>query len=129
MARSKFPSDEIDRLMLRMPAGLRDRIATVAKTNNRSMNAEIVARLQHSLDISNLHANAGAEMPSAEGLQAALNALTILARNQEKFVRILEEDNAPVPEGRSEIALNRQKKAVEEAVRRLDVPKPDESSL
>lgn len=31
-----------------MPDGLRDRIADAAKANNRSMNAEIVARLEQS---------------------------------------------------------------------------------
>jgi len=46
MARSKFPSDEVDRIMLRLPDGMRDRIAAAAKANNRSMNAEIVAVLE-----------------------------------------------------------------------------------
>lgn len=32
-----------------MPPGMRERIADEAKANNRSMNAEIVARLQQSL--------------------------------------------------------------------------------
>jgi ABC-type multidrug transport system fused ATPase/permease subunit len=36
--------------MLRLPDGMRDRIAEVAKANGRSMNAEIVGRLQDSLD-------------------------------------------------------------------------------
>ena len=34
--------------MLRLPDGMREKIATVAKDNNRSMNAEIVARLASS---------------------------------------------------------------------------------
>lgn len=38
-----------DKFMLRFPDGMRDRIAEAAKANNRSMNAEIVARLQASL--------------------------------------------------------------------------------
>lgn len=49
MAREKFPSDEIDRIMVRFPAGMRDRIAQAAQANGRSMNSEIVARLQRSL--------------------------------------------------------------------------------
>lgn len=32
--------------MLRLPDGMRDRIADAAKANNRSMNAEIVSRLE-----------------------------------------------------------------------------------
>lgn len=38
-----------DQFGLRLPNGMRDRIAEVAEANNRSMNAEIVARLEASL--------------------------------------------------------------------------------
>lgn len=38
-----------DKFALRMPDGMRDKIAAVAEANNRSMNAEIVARLDASL--------------------------------------------------------------------------------
>lgn len=37
-----------EKFALRMPDGMRDRIAKVAEANNRSMNAEIVARLDAS---------------------------------------------------------------------------------
>jgi Arc-like DNA binding domain len=47
MAR-KFPSQELDKFILRLPDGMRDEIAAAAKANNRSMNAEIVLRLQNS---------------------------------------------------------------------------------
>lgn len=40
------PSDIADKFMLRMPDGLRDRIAYAAKANNRSMNSEIVTTLE-----------------------------------------------------------------------------------
>lgn len=46
MARPKYPSDHQDQYMLRLPGGLRDRIKRFAERNGRSMNAEIVARLQ-----------------------------------------------------------------------------------
>lgn len=39
-----------DKFMLRLPDGMRDRIAASAKENNRSMNAEIVARLGGALE-------------------------------------------------------------------------------
>ncbi len=39
-----------EKYIVRFPEGMRDRIAALAKTNNRSMNAEIVARLQQSLE-------------------------------------------------------------------------------
>ena len=46
----KYPSEVADRFMVRMPDGMRDRIAREAERNGRSMNAEIVLRLQNSLD-------------------------------------------------------------------------------
>lgn len=48
MAKTPYPSETADRFIVRLPDGMRDRIAEVAKANNRSMNAEIVARLEHS---------------------------------------------------------------------------------
>lgn len=44
----KYPSDLAERFQVRMPSGLRDRIAEAAEQSNRSMNAEIVARLESS---------------------------------------------------------------------------------
>lgn len=41
---------ESDRFMLRLPDGMRDRLKDEAAKNNRSMNAEIVHRLQMTLD-------------------------------------------------------------------------------
>lgn len=40
-----------DKIALRLPDGMRDRIAAVAERNNRSTNAEIVARLERSLEV------------------------------------------------------------------------------
>lgn len=39
---SKFPSQEMDRFNVRLPAGMRDAIAERARRNGRSMNSEIV---------------------------------------------------------------------------------------
>ncbi|MEI7296579.1 Arc family DNA-binding protein [Paraburkholderia tropica] len=44
----KPPSRTADQFVVRFPDGMRDRIAEEAKKNNRSMNAEIVARLEES---------------------------------------------------------------------------------
>ena len=48
MAKKPYPSEIADRFQVRMPDGLRDRIAAAADANNRSMNSEIVARLEAS---------------------------------------------------------------------------------
>lgn len=44
----KPPSRTADQFVVRFPDGMRDRIAEAAKRNGRSMNAEIIQRLDHS---------------------------------------------------------------------------------
>ena len=51
---TKFPSQLAERFQVRMPDGLRDRIAAAAEANNRSMNAEIVATLEQAYPESDL---------------------------------------------------------------------------
>lgn len=46
--KSAFPSDSADKVLVRMPDGMRSRLKDEAKGNNRTMNAEIVTRLQAS---------------------------------------------------------------------------------
>lgn len=46
---SKFPSQEMDRFNVRLPAGMRDAIADRAKRNGRSMNSEIVDILSNAM--------------------------------------------------------------------------------
>lgn len=50
MDKKPFPSETQERFIVRFPDGMRDRIADIAKANGRSMNAEIVARLQQSFE-------------------------------------------------------------------------------
>ncbi|WP_322997492.1 Arc family DNA-binding protein [Castellaniella sp.] len=42
------PSRDLDKVIVRLPEGMRDRLKAAAADNNRSMNAEIVARLEGS---------------------------------------------------------------------------------
>lgn len=44
------PSRDSDKYIVRFPDGMRARIAELAKANGRSMNSEIVARLQASME-------------------------------------------------------------------------------
>lgn len=48
------PVREQDKFMLRLPDGMRERIADEAKNSGRSMNSEIVARLARSLEETSL---------------------------------------------------------------------------
>lgn len=44
-----YSSRTADKFVVRMPNGMRDRIAEVARNQHRSMNSEIIARLESSL--------------------------------------------------------------------------------
>lgn len=46
----KQPSADADKFMLRLPDGLHPRLKEAAEANNRSLNAEIVTRLNASLE-------------------------------------------------------------------------------
>jgi len=48
MARPTYPSDQVDKTMVRFPEGMMDRLKAAAAENHRSMNAEIIARLEDS---------------------------------------------------------------------------------
>jgi len=49
-ARPPFPSQTADKFIIRLPKGMRDLIAEKAQSNNRTMNAEVVARLQSTFE-------------------------------------------------------------------------------
>lgn len=46
-----YPSDAADKVLVRMPDGMRQQLKEAAKANNRTMNAEIVARLLQSFEM------------------------------------------------------------------------------
>lgn len=48
--RHKYPSEEAERFQVRLPAGLRNDVRAAAVANGRSMNAEIVARIEAAAD-------------------------------------------------------------------------------
>jgi predicted house-cleaning noncanonical NTP pyrophosphatase (MazG superfamily) len=50
MSKELPPSRTAEQFVVRFPDGMRDRIAEAAKESGRSMNAEIVLRLQRSFD-------------------------------------------------------------------------------
>ncbi len=47
---SDYASRDLDKVIVRLPNGMRDQLKDAAKTQNRTMNAEIVSRLQFTLD-------------------------------------------------------------------------------
>jgi predicted DNA-binding protein len=50
MDRKPYPSETQDRFILRLPDGLRDRVAAAAEEAGRSMNAEFVRRIERSFE-------------------------------------------------------------------------------
>ncbi|MCD1645280.1 Arc family DNA-binding protein [Aurantimonas coralicida] len=50
MAKRKLAREQ-DKFMLRLPDGMRQRLAEIATANERSMNAEIIDRLRQSSDL------------------------------------------------------------------------------
>lgn len=53
MTKKPYPSDVQERFMVRLPDGMRAKIAAEAERNNRSMNSEIVARLERTFSQEN----------------------------------------------------------------------------
>ncbi|SRR5690606_27087357 len=49
MKQALYSSRTADKFVVRLPDGMRERIADVAKNHHRSMNSEIIARLEQSL--------------------------------------------------------------------------------
>ena len=45
-----YPSRKLDQFVIRMPEGMREKLAGAAARNKRSMNAEIVSNLQEWID-------------------------------------------------------------------------------
>lgn len=51
LAPVRYDSRTADKFVLRLPEGLRDQISQAAESNHRSMNGEMVARIDGSLDL------------------------------------------------------------------------------
>lgn len=64
--RSSYPSEQADKYLLRLPEGMRERLKEAAQENNRSMNAEIVARLEQSF-LTKVHADGTREVSMSRG--------------------------------------------------------------
>lgn len=79
------PGRGSDQFIIRFPEGMRDRIAMMATVNSRSMNAEIIDRLEKSM----------AEITVEAGLKSFEDHLTQMSDRmeqvQEKLERILKE--------------------------------------
>ena len=69
MSNERAPQTQ-DKFIVRLPDGMRDRIRAAAEANNRSMNAEIVARLEATLET-----GAGQPQTVSPDMRAAMQAI------------------------------------------------------
>lgn len=94
MEKKPYPSELQDRFIVRFPEGMRDQIAEAAKANNRSMNSEIVARLEASFvapsidrDVALAQGAAGAVL---KGLERVNENVALFAKRMERIEARLE---------------------------------------
>ena len=66
---------------MRLPDGMRDRIAEAAKASDRSMNAEIVARMRQSFEMDAVAAMTPSSVQASE-LKDAIAGLSLLLQEQ-----------------------------------------------
>nr|WP_328824474.1 Arc family DNA-binding protein [Pseudomonas arcuscaelestis] len=80
-----YNSRTADKFVVRLPAGMRERIGEVAKNHHRSMNSEIISRLEDSLS---LEEGEGSMLIHSDSLSASeqqmLKAFRKLANMQQK---------------------------------------------
>lgn len=69
---------------LRMPVELREKLTLVAKNNNRSVNAEIIARLESSLDAIGAKADFGKDVAVRSAIAASLADVAVLTLTQDE---------------------------------------------
>ncbi len=84
-----YPSDAAEKFIVRLPPGMREKIAESAKANGRSMNGEVIVMLERAFDVSPPDdvAMEAAELRGAvNGLKPALDEATRRADMMEKGV-------------------------------------------
>lgn len=90
MQRKPFPSETQERFIVRLPDGMRDRIAEAAKASDRSMNAEIVARMRQSFDMEGV-AGMNPSLVEAAELKQAIAGLSQLLQEQKALFDVQKE--------------------------------------
>lgn len=67
----RVPSRGSDQFNLRFPDGMRESLKEEAAKNGRSLNAEIIHRLETTLKMESFHYRTGHAFPTADQMQAA----------------------------------------------------------
>lgn len=98
----KVTSRESDKFMLRLPDGMRDSLKAEAETNKRSMNAEIVARLEESLSRNEDEARQRASETADQIVQMLIERMAAMRLDMERRIEALEAEKqkpSPSPKG------------------------------
>lgn len=91
MSNKAYPSQTQDRYIVRFPDGMRDKIQEEAKANNRSMNAEIVARLERSFEPVLQHDEPlRLRMALAGHREVTMSTMEIMLRSKERLLDLME---------------------------------------
>lgn len=85
MKENNFPSDKLDKFMLRFPDGMRDRVRVASEQNGRSMNSEIIHRLEQSF-VETINRQSG-ELSAEMARQIAKNARENLLASAKEFAQ------------------------------------------
>lgn len=125
---SEQPGRHSDQFNLRLPDGMRDRLKAEADANKRSMNAEIVARLQGSLDPSTMpvsvqdfmhkYIETYLVMQTDEMMYYVLDSFDKMGISNEQRAKILA--NAPPRMQRTAAEREAQQKQIDEVKSELD---------
>ena len=90
MAKPLYPSEKLDQYMLRFPDGMRDLLRQEAKKNKRSLNAEIIERLEYTLTRDKVNRRMDT-LRDPELIEPSKELKRIMQETMEKFVKELEE--------------------------------------
>lgn len=96
---AKTSSRTADKFVVRLPDGMRERIQGVAKGNHRSMNSEIIARLEVSLDDTGMNSADEVDAASITHAEARLlaNFRAMSTRQQRAMIEIITRDEVTEP--------------------------------
>lgn len=108
--RDAYPSEKLDQYMLRFPDGMRERLKEAAAEHKRSLNAEIIARLEATLvgdeayqagkSPFEMYATAISKAAAKEAADAASDIvrLVLLEMTDDQAKRALERIKPPKPD-------------------------------
>lgn len=88
---SDKPVKDFDKFVVRFPDGLRDKVASMAKSNNRSMNSEIIEILQKKVEEHEFREEFYAKNP--DFFTQGLSPLDALKESMNKLIEYVEKED------------------------------------